>query len=356
MNKRYIMVLFALSALMLLSSCQSWKSIVTKGYVEQGKVDAQIKELEAKYKAETDAKVKEVQGKLETTIDKQDKQLQIGANKLYGANEAFKYYQTPQRLDLIINNRVTEAQAAIGKVPTYEAIQEENKRLKDELDEKKTSLEQLRDANVKAKAEAAKAADETAAAKKELDKAKAEWLAMEQRYIGDSKGLQEKYREVNDKLQAALKKQADNQEAIERMKTKMMIWCGIGAVVALAGAIYSPVGKRGLAIIAGILGGAAAAIPFIEPWMIAAAIFVVLAGVMVVFLRRYNVAEKTTDNLVNHIEDTKQKIKAVNPELLEDMKKSLKEWNADYTKDGNVVEDKSVEKFIQERLKEYGRL
>lgn len=345
-----------LTGLGLLTSCQSWKNLVTKGYVEQTKVDNQIKELEAKHKTDTENKVKEVQAKLEQTIVSQDKQLQIGANKLYGANEAFKYYQTPTRLDLIINNRVTEAQAAIGKVPTYEAIQEENTRLKNELDEKKTTLEQLRDANTKAKAEAAKAAEETVSAKKDLDKAKAEWLALEQKFIGDSKTLQEKYKEVNEKLQAALKKQADHEAAVERMKTKMMIWCGIGAVVALAGAIYSPVGKRGLAIIAGILGGAAAAIPFIEPWMIATAIFVVLAGVLVVFLNRYRVAEKTTDNLVNHIEDVKQKLQTVNPELLTTIKQSLKEWNTNYTKDGKTVSDQSVDSFIKERLKQYGRL
>jgi type II secretory pathway pseudopilin PulG len=350
------MFIFAISALILLPSCQSWKNIVTKGYVEQSKVDTQIRELELKYKADTDAKVKEVQSKSEKIIDTQDRQLQIGANKLYGANEAFKYYQAPQRLDLIINNRVTEAQAAIGKTPTYDAIQEENRRLNEELDEKKTTLEQLRDANVKARVEAAKAVEETVSAKKELDQAKAEWLAMEQKFIGDSKGLQEKYKEVSEKLQVALKKQADNQAALERMKMKMVLWCGIGAVIALAGAIYSPVGKRGLAIIAGILGSAAAAIPFIEPWIIATIIFVILAAVLIIFLNRYRVAEKTTDNLVNHIEDFKQKLKTTHPELLDSVKQSLKEWNKDYTKDGKTVEDKSVEKFIEERLKEYGRL
>jgi ABC-type multidrug transport system fused ATPase/permease subunit len=332
------------------------QTLLYKEYSKKTDVEKQISELQEKHKQEIDIKVKDVQGKLEKTIQSQDNQLQEGANKLYGANEAFKYYQTPQRLDIIINNRVTEAQAAIGKAPTYKAIQEENERLKKELDEKLTTLEELRNKHTQVVAENTKLSEETVKAKKEVELAKAEWLKTEQKYISDSALLNSKLKDANDKIIELEKKRADHEAAVERMKTKMMIWCGIGAVVALAGAIYSPVGKRGLAIIAGVLGGAAAAIPFIEPWMIGTAIFVVLAGVLIAFLNKYRVAEKTTDNLVNHIEDVKTQLKTANPELLSTVKQSLKEWNTNYTKDGKTVHDTSVDKFIKERLKQYGRL
>ena len=332
------------------------QALLYKEYAKKTDVEKQIDQLEEKHKQEIDSKVKDVHSKLEKTIQSQDNQLQEGANKLYGANEAFKYYSIPSRLDLIINNRVTEAQAAIGKAPTYEAIKIENQRLKDELDEKKTTIEQLREKHNAVVAENAKLSEATFNAKKEVEIAKAEWLKTEQKYISDATLLDSKLKDANNKIEAALTEKANNKEAIERMKTKLMIGCGIIAVVALAAAIYSPVGKRGLAIIAGVLGGATAAIPFIEPWMIVTAIFVVLAAVLIAFLNKYHVAEKTTDNLVNHIEDVKQKLKITNPELLTDVKQSLKDWNTHYTKDGKTAHDNGVDDFIKERLKKYGRL
>jgi hypothetical protein len=342
--------------LLSLTGCSMIQSLLYKEYAKKTDVEKQIDQLEEKHKQEIDSKVKDVQSKLEKTIQSQDNQLQEGANKLYGANEAFKYYSIPSRLDLIINNRVTEAQAAIGKAPTYEAIKIENQRLKDELDEKKTTIEQLREKHNAAVAENAKLSEATSNAKKEVEIAKAEWLKTEQKYISDATLLDSKLKDANSKIEAALTEKANNKEAIERMKTKLMVGCGIIAVVALAGAIYSPVGKRGLAIIAGVLGGAAAAIPFIEPWMIVTAIFVVLAAVFIAFLKKYHVAEKTTDNLVNHIEDIKQQLKTTNPELLTDVKQSLKDWNTHYTKDGKTAHDNGVDDFIKERLKKYGRL
>jgi hypothetical protein len=121
---------------MFLPACSTIQNFLyNSGYTKKSDVENQIRSLEEKHKQEVSEKVKDVQTKLEKTIESQDNQLQEGANKLYGANEAFKFYKNPERLDLIINNRVTEAQAAIGKQPTYKAVQEENERLKKELDE-----------------------------------------------------------------------------------------------------------------------------------------------------------------------------------------------------------------------------
>lgn len=353
--KKIVLVLMTV-ALLSLTGCNMIQGLLYKEYTKKNDVEKQIDQLEEKYKREIDIKVKDVQNKLEKTIQSQDNQLQEGANKLYGANEAFKYYSNPTRLDLIINNRVTEAQSAIGKAPTYEAIKTENQRLKDELDEKKTTIEQLREKHNSVMAENAKLSEATVQVKKEVEIAKSEWLKTEQKYISDSTLLNSNLKDANDKIIQLEKNRSDREAAVERMKTKLMIGCGIIAVLALAGAIYSPVGKRGLAIIAGVLGGAAAAIPFIEPWMIATSIFVVLAAVLIAFLSKYHVAEKTADNLVNHIEDVKQQLKTTNPELLTDVKQSLKDWNTHYTKDGKTAHDTGVDSFIKERLKKYGRL
>jgi ABC-type multidrug transport system fused ATPase/permease subunit len=343
-------------ALILLPACRTVENFLyNRGYTKVSDTEKKIAELETKHRTEVDAKVKDVQVKLEKTIETQDNQLQEGANKLYGANEAFKFYKNPERLDLIINNRVTEAQAAIGKSPTYKAVQEENERLKKELDEKLTSLEDLKKKHNQVVAENTQLSEATVKAKKEVDIAKAEWLKTEQKYISDYTALQGTLKEANEKIRQMEKAKSDNAAAIERMKTKLMIGCGIAAALCVLGTLYSPVGKGSLAIVASVFGGAAAAIPFIEGWMILVAAVLIASIITAMFLYKHHVADKTADNLVNHIQDMKE-----NPNISDDVKKMLKEsltqWNSKYTDGKSTTTDSSVENYINSKLKNHGRL
>ena len=355
MKNKAILWVVMVFGLILLTGCNTIQALLYKEYTKKSAVEEQIKTLEDKHKQEVDAKVNDVQNKLEKTIQAQDNQLQEGANKLYGANEAFKYYTTPSRLDLIINNRVTEARAAIRKEPTYEAIKEEIQRIKEELDEKKTSLEDLRKKHNDVIVENTKLAEQTDKAKKEVEIAKAEWLKVEQKYISDASLLDAELKDANKKIEAALTEKANNKEAIERMQTKLMIGCGIAAALCVIGAVYSPIGKGSLAMCAAAFGGAAAAIPFIEGWMILVAVLAIAAIITIVFLYKHHIADKTTDNLINHIQDIKE-----NPDIPEDVKKllrdNLSQWNSKYVGDKTTQADGSVEKYIKSKLKDYGRL
>ena len=355
MKKKAILWAAMVFGLLLLPGCNMIQGLVYKEYAKKSEVEQQIQTLKDKYRTDVDLKVKDVQSKLEGTIQAQENQLQEGANKLYGANEAFKYYQSPTRLDLIINNRVTEAQVALGKTPTYKAIQEENQRLKDELDEKKTSLEQLKTTHIQMLAENAKLSEETIKIKREVEIAKAEWMKVEQKYIGDAAGLQSTLNDANNKIIKLETERADNQASIERMKTKLMIGCGIAAAICILGAVYSPVGKGSLGMCAAIFGGAATAIPFIEGWMILTGVLIIAAIVAIVFLYKHNTAEKTNDNLVNHIQDIKE-----NPNIPADVKNLLREnlsqWNSKYVGDKATKADAAVDKYIKSKLKDYGRL
>jgi 3'-phosphoadenosine 5'-phosphosulfate (PAPS) 3'-phosphatase len=73
-------------------------------------------------------------------------------------------------------------------------------------------------------------------------------------------------------------------------------------------------------------------------------------------LYRHNIAETSNDNMVNAIQD----IKETSGETYNHVKKSLQEWNTKYktNKSGEVVEvaDKTIEKYINSKLAEYGRL
>lgn len=344
-----------MTSFLILTGCNTVQGLLYKEYTKKSDAEKQISDLKERHRAEVDLKVREVQVGLEKTIQAQDNQLQAGANKLYGANEAFKFYANPTRLDLIINNRVTEAQAALGKQPTYQAIKEENQRLKEELDEKKTSLEDLKAKHNQALAENTVLSEKTNQIKKEVEIAKAEWLKTEQKYISESSVLQSTLNAANDKIINLEKQRADNQAAIERMKTKLMIGCGIAAALCVLATIYSPVGKRSLAIASVVFGGASAAIPFIEGWMILIGAIAIISIITVIFLYNHYVADKTTDNLINHIQDLKED-PTIPENLKSHIKNSLAKWNSKYVDGKTTAEDVSVEKYIKSKLKDYGRL
>ena len=351
--KCYYKILFVCVAF-LMTSCNY--NPLAKYYVTKDQVTAQINALNLQHEVDIKAKEKEIVEKKEAIIRQQDNQLQEGANKLYGANEAFKYYTSPTRLDLIINNRVTEASAALGKVPSFEAIKTENARLTTELNEKLTTIDQLRKDHIDALSKNAKLANDTEETKKALAALEKSKLEIEQKYIGENGKLAADLKIANDKLADAAAKAVDKQAAIERLKTKLMMWCGIGAAIALVAAIYSPVCKEGLALISGILAAVTAAIPFIEGWMILAGGLTAIAGITIYYLRAHNISEKTNHNLVHAIEDTKNEL----GEDSEVLMKNLASWNSTYSKDhlGNVITkvDKNVENYIKSKLMNSGQL
>jgi len=74
-----------------------------------------------------------------------------------------------------------------------------------------------------------------------------------------------------------------------------------------------------------------------------------------IFLYKHHVADKTSDNLINHIQDMKE-----NPNISDDVKKMLKEsltqWNSKYIDGKSTTTDISVENYIKSKLKTHGRL
>ena len=345
--------------MMALTSC-NYIPPLSKDYVKKTELVQQIAKLNTEHQTQLDLKTTEIKNLYEIQIGSLENQLQAGANLLYGAHEAFKYYQAPNRLNLIIDNRVTEAQSAMGRAPTYEAIKAENLRLQNELDEKKTTIEQLNAAHVEKIKEVTKLSEETLLVKKQLETAKSEYLAIEQDYIKKNGELQKQLNDANDKIQkdqvaalAAETEKNNNNAAIERMKTKLMWACGAGALACLLGAIYSPVGKEGFAIIGGSLGLATVAIPYIQGWMILTAIIVIILGTAVVFAYKHNLLSKTNVNMVHAIQDDIEQGSTT-------IKKNLSAWNTKYVTnaDGTITEvpDTAIKRLITSTLMQIGRL
>lgn len=333
------------------TSCQSIP------FESKAKVQLELEQMQRQYEMDKQDALKTISAQKDGVIKAQENQLQEASNSLYGADYGFRFYTEPERLDIIINNRVKEAQSAIATAPTYEAIQKENERMALELDETKTSLETLKKTHlavVEEKTLIAEEKDKQVEAVLQLEKKMADADAL---YIKNMTAKQGELNDLNNKIISMEKERADNQASIERMKTKLMWACGIAAVLCLAGAIYSPVGKDVLGTLAAVFGGATVGIPYIEGWHILVAILLVAAVMIGKFMYRHNISEKVNTNLIHAIEDTKQQVN--NAEVVKTLKTNLKAWNGKYSeKNGEIVtvSDPTVEKYISEKLMETGRL
>jgi len=352
-RKGYILFYIGLIvSMIMMSGC--W---VTIPYERKSEVEKQLTELRIEHQAELTQTIKNISAQKHVVITNREKQLQSVVNSLYGADMAFSYYLTPDRIDLIINNRVNEAMAAAGFTPTYDAVVLEKKRLKDELDETKTSMEQLQKNHDKVVEENKLIAQESEAEKAKI--AELESIASKKETEWQSKldDKQDELNNVNNDIIVAEKKRGDNQASIERLKMKLMWACGIAAVLCIAGSIYSPIEKSTLTMLAAIFGGVTVAIPFIEGWMVLVAGLVGVAIAVVKFLYTQNIATKTSKNLIGAIQEEKVK----NPENFKSsLKPILQSWNTNYVKDasGMIVTktDKEVENFISGVLMDTGQL
>lgn len=358
---------------LFLASCQFVPTITQKelnaSYTKKSDAEANLQAVKLKY----DKDLLDVTNRISETKDKvikgQDEQIQAGANALYTINQATLALPAPGAAELT-KDRAVEGFTAMGKSPTVKEIIEGGERLRKYLttyaSNNQAEIENLRKEHQRLVAENGVLAQASEAAKKEVIKVEGEKakLAVNQVVVLDA--AQKKVADAADAVIAAENKAriaADAAKAkaenVERLKKQLMIWCGIGALAATVGMIYSPVFKGGLGTIAAILGGATIVIPFIQAWMVWIVLGAgLLAGVAVgaSFLYKHHVAEKSNENMVNAIEDTKQKPNAT----IDDLKSNLRDWNKTYAKNkaGEYVEvvDKSVEKYIKSKLADYGRL
>jgi transcription initiation factor TFIIIB Brf1 subunit/transcription initiation factor TFIIB len=81
-----------------------------------------------------------------------------------------------------------------------------------------------------------------------------------------------------------------------------------------------------------------------------------IAAALIYVLYKHHIAETSNDNIINAIQDVREK----SGESYTALKQSLKEWNTLYKKDasGNLIEvpDKRIEDYVSKKLAEYGRL
>jgi len=363
-----MVLLFAI--IMMLTGCQSYVAMTQKDledkYVKKAQAEAQLRDAKTKF----DKDLIEVQERISVAKDRvinaQEKQIQSAANSLYSINQAYAFF--PKVGAFEYSKRETGLGfAALGKSPTIDEILNGPKKLQEYIDafdkDNKDEIKRLQEENKKLLAERGVLVKTTEDAKQTVKEIQKEKETIKETAAKEITIAQKKVDDANDDALAASaaaiaaeKERRESAEKLEKTKREIMIWCGIGAAIAMAGAVYSPVGKSGLAVISFVLAFAAVAIMYIQPWMVLTVGLVGAAAAIGYVLYRHNIAETSNDNMVNAIQDLKE----TSGETYGQVKKSLQEWNTKYktNANGEVVEvaDKTVEKYIDQKLAEYGRL
>jgi hypothetical protein len=374
MKNRLQKIGLVIIGLLVLSSCQYMPTVsrqeLEASYIKKVEAEAKLTQLADKLNKD----LLDNQTKLAATKDKvingQDVQLQAGADALYGIQQAtIVPVAAPGSIEFT-RVRAVEGFTAMGKPPTIKEIIEGGARLQKYLTTyqsgNKVDIDALVTEHAKIVKENGILVETTKIAKQEVEKIKTEKDQIQTKYVAETTIAQKDVIAANNavvnkekaRAEAAEKAQA-KAESIARLKKQLMLWCGIGAVLALVGAIYSPFGKSGLAIVAAVLASVTVIIPFITAAMVTIVLSVggvVALAVGGLFLYNHNLAEKTVTNLVNAIEDTKTTAGAT----VATLKSNLTDWNATYVKNaaGEYVTkvDTAVEKYIESKLIENGRL
>ena len=340
----------------MLSSCALLPARLNRAYQKKSVAEQEIAKLNARHAIEIVEAEGKVSAQKNSVIAIQDGQLQTGTHSLYGADLAFKYYVAPEpgRVSLIINNRVTEAASATGKSPTAAAMKIENDRLLIELDETKTSLEDLATEHKRIIGINISLANEAAALKLKLADLEKTVRDINENYASELIKKQQDLIVKQDKVNALEKERGDDAEWIRKMKLKAMAVCGLLALVCVAGSIWSPIGRENFVIGAATFGLASAAIFYIQAWMVGVAVGVVILLIIGKLTMDHFAVTKTATGAINFIQD----VKDTNPAAID--KQKLADYMGKYTTDATgktvVVPDTSVEKVINSTLRAGSKL
>jgi hypothetical protein len=227
----------------------------------------------------------------------------------------------------------------------------EQDRLVKELDEKLTSLSELKRAHEETVKEKEGLVSATELAKNQVKILEEEKKKKELEYKNAIIAEQDKLSKLQDKLLDAEAIAKARHEAIEANKRLLMIALGVLSIVGLVIAIYLPLFKNQGFTFAGITGAGAILVPFVQPFHFAIVFtLALLIGIYVIF-KKVGIISQGAANSFNSIQEYKEK----NPTEYEKLRPILEEYNKKYV--GNEkVEDKAVTGYIKEVLKDYEKI
>lgn len=276
--------------------------------VSKSAKEKEIAALKADYEGRIGSARQEVNAAKDKVIAGKDAQMVGAANSFYGQSVVFSSIHTPTRTDLLFDNLAKEGHAAIGNVPpTPEAMKAMNERLRNELDETKTSLSQLQNSHQAALAQNTALAEQARKHIAELAAAEVAKTKLEADYQIKLAAKQTELIETQNTLIAAEKARADDRAALQALKTKMSIVLGILALVGIAAAIYNPFLKQQCGLFGAVCGLVSIGIWWVQPWHVAIAAGAAIIGVLGWVLIKHGKEERVADALSLAFEDIKEK-------------------------------------------------
>lgn len=344
----------AILCLVLLSGCSTisgWRdaAALKAGYTSKARAESLLGQVKKEADAKLAAKDRDIADKQAEWARQVDVTQLFVAGRLYRIDLTYQLTPHPDRSHTIMDNNANEARAVLPPPPVQDMI-EANVEIKRQLDETKTSLEQLKtehEATLKqaamVRAQAEKAETELAAAK----------IARTELQLANDKAVAAKQvalDKVNDSVITAERARGDDATARHALMTKLSMGAGLLAALCLAGAIWSPVFKTQFGLASVTLGVAAVGIWYLTPLVVLSIVGTGVLGVAAWAALNHNTSTKTTAALVNAVQDVKEKAPEV---YAASVKPALEDWTTKYTKvDGQTVAvpDKAVTKTIDAQL------
>lgn len=324
--------------------CTAIKTQISKLSGAEAAKTREIATLQADFSQKLEANTAALNAAKELQANALKGQLKGAANSFYAQDQLYRTIPVPVRTDLIWHNYSLEGWTAVGNImPDYEVMLKINDRLKKELDEKQTTLADLQKTHQAVLAENQKLNDATKAANDRIEALVKERTAAEvifDKQLADKQGELVKLSAQRADLE---KQRADDAAAIHAMKMKLSMIAGGLALLCIAGIIYSPVGKGGLAVFGAVSGLASVGIWYLTGPVILGVVVVVAVIAAGWGLYKHHSSDKTVVALTSFLHDKGQLASA-----------DLAEWTTKYVKNGNggtiAVPDKAVLKVIDDKL------
>jgi hypothetical protein len=340
--------LLFISCLLILSGCNY---IATRGgYQKVESARAEIEKVKNESIAAIDRKEAEITKKLTEVISNQQVQMQKSANSLFAASLVRPFFPEETRPLILVFNRIDEAKSALGVGPTLEAMKVEQERLVVELDEKKTSLADLKKQHEKIIKDNEDLVEITKLSEEQVELLKEQKKKIEE--IANKKIIT-KQAELSLLQDKFLDSETINKEQlayIEKNKRLAMSVLGILSVAGLFIGLYLPLFKKQAFTFSAICGAGSIAIIFITPIYFAIVFTIaILFGLFFIF-KKVGIVSQSAANSINTLHEFEEK----HPKEYALLHPIKEEYNKKYA-GISKVEDHAVLNYQREVLKDYER-
>lgn len=337
----------------ILGGCSTWHDLtITK----RSTIDSQI----VAARAETETKLKALENQqtdiLRQIVTVHEAREQAAADSLFKGQVVYSSLKLADisRPTMVMGQSIQ--QTATQLPPATAAAQAAAfKALQTELDETKVTTEALR-TQYEAELGRARTDGETKtqaliAAKAKIDAIETERVNVLTKARETDATLQATKDKIQDKDTADARRAAEEAKNVQTIKIRMSSIVGGLALLCLAGAIWSPVMKEKFGLGAAILGLASVAIFYIQGWMVALTVGLLIAILIAWAAKNHYIESKTATNLIHAVQEVKDR---ATDDYNRVLRPHLTEWMKKYDKSGNKVVDQSVIDHVDQVLMNSG--